>query len=112
VSIVFLAASLAAQINALPDVVHGLWTTELAACGREDTKGVTIEPRAVTFYEARGAVISASQGSKGTSARVAFTGEGRSWNEAIRLHLLAKDRLELTALGRTQIFERCSSTIR
>ena len=101
-------ASLApSQPGGIPVVCQGHWTTDLSACGSEDTNGVDIEPQAVTFYEARGTVLHASEGAKGASARVSFVGEGRSWEERIRLRILPEDRLELRALGRTQTFQHC-----
>ncbi|WCT73598.1 hypothetical protein PQ455_18635 [Sphingomonas naphthae] len=103
------AALLVAPLTAIPEIYQGHWTTDRAACGGEDTQGVHIEPLAITFYEARGVVRHVSQGSKGASARVDFTGEGKSWNEGVRFRPLPKGDLELTALGRTQTLARCSS---
>jgi len=94
-------------LGSLPAVYAGQWTDDLKSCGGEDVHGLTIQPGRITFYEADGVVRSASEGSKGASAKVDFTGEGRSWSEAVRLRPLPGNRLEITALGRTQVFLRC-----
>ena len=94
-------------LAALPQLYVGHWTDDLKACRGEDTRGVEIQPGSITFYEARGVVRSASEGAKGASAKVDFTGEGRAWTEAVRLRPLSGDRLELTALGRTRLFLKC-----
>jgi hypothetical protein len=77
----------------------------------EDTRGVHVDARSISFYEAKGAVRSAFEGAKGASADIAFQGEGRSWEEQVRLRPLPQGRLELLALGRTEVLERCPPVI-
>jgi hypothetical protein len=103
----FWTFALIAAANAIPAPYLGSWSQDPAACGGEDTRGVTITPTHIDFYEARGTVRSASEGAKGASARVDFEGEGRKWQEGVRFRPLPGGKLELTALGGTHIFHRC-----
>ena len=106
-NIVILVASLMAMNGEIPSVYHGYWSTDMTACGGEDTNGVRITASSIDFYEARGVVRSASQGAKGASATIDFTGEGDSWSESVRFRPLDRERLELTALNHTAIYSRC-----
>jgi hypothetical protein len=102
------AAAASTPAATIPAPYLGEWTTDQSvACGDEDTNGVRIDPHNIAFYEAGGAVRSVSEGSKGASATIDFTGEGRKWTEAVRLRPLPGKRLELTALGQTYIYQRC-----
>jgi hypothetical protein len=85
----------------------GDWVIDRTRCGLEDTRGVHVDARSISFYEAKGAVRSAFEGAKGA----AFQGEGRSWEEQVRLRPLPQGRLELLALGRTEVLERCPPVI-
>lgn len=100
-------ALFAGQAATIPQPFQGNWATTPAACGGEDTKGVIITPTTVNFYEAKGVVQSASLGAKGASAHVKFQGEGQEWFETIRFRIPAEGRLELRALGKSRVFERC-----
>lgn len=98
---------------ALPTTLHGQWTDDPAACGKEDVRGVVLSAGGLDFYEAHGTVEAVEPGSAGTlSARVAFTGEGRTWRETVRL-APAPDLATLTigALGHQVVLRRCPNRI-
>ncbi len=108
--IIALAVQLAgAMPTTLPRQFVGAWTEDLALCGKEDTNGVLIEPAAITFYEARGTVRTATSKSGQVVATVHYAGESRIWSETNMLRLAGNDSLMLTALGKTATLRRCPS---
>ncbi|HET7709320.1 MAG TPA: hypothetical protein VFK50_07285 [Sphingomicrobium sp.] len=108
IMLLFLAAQFErATPTTLPPKFVGAWAENLALCGKEDTRGVVIEPAAISFYEARGAVRAVSApAARMVSAVVDYAGEGRSWTET-NLMQLTDGTLTLTALGETTILRRC-----
>jgi hypothetical protein len=100
----------ASASSLLPEKIVGQWTVDLAACGGEDTEGVRIRRDAIDFYEAHGRVRQATREGQHISARVDFTGEGRTWSETVTI-IPATDNsgtsIMMYALGQKSVFERC-----
>jgi hypothetical protein len=77
------------SLTEIPPAFRGRWGLVPADCepGRSDAKGlITVEPKALVFYESRGvpeAILQAAPES--VSLDVAFTGEGQTWRRAVRL---------------------------
>ena len=98
----------------LPAAFRGRWGLLPADCeaGRSDNKGlVTVEPKALIFYESRAVPQSIVQtGPNAVSMDVAFSGEGQEWRRTVRLeardNVLVREedspRLSLT-------YRRCSA---
>jgi hypothetical protein len=78
-----------AALGELPAIFHGRWGLLPADCeaGRSDNKGlITVEPKALVFYESRGVPATVTQTSPtAVSMDVAFTGEGQEWRKTVRL---------------------------
>lgn len=92
-----------------PDLLLGQWTQDLAACGGEDTEGVSIEPDSVQFYEAVGRVQAIAVDRDGAvTSELRFSGEGRSWTETAHFRL-SNDQtsVEVRALGQKLVLMRC-----
>jgi len=107
--VIHFAALLMAPAPALlPPTLVGQWTVDAAACGGEDTEGVTIRRDAVDFYDTRGRVQGVERAGKHIVARVAFSGEGRTWSETVTIIPAADGRsIMMYALGSKLVFERC-----
>jgi hypothetical protein len=91
----------------LPNAYVGTWTTNVRACGAEDTNAVTISPSSLAFYEAQGDVRAIVEGDRQITATVAYNGEGKSWVESNVLVPMGSKKLMLTALGKTTELRRC-----
>ena len=95
--------------STFPDMFLGQWAEDLAACGGEDTGGVSIEPDRVEFYEAIGRVQSITVEANGAvTSELHFTGEGRSWTETAHFRLSNdQEGVEVRALGQKLVLMRC-----
>ena len=104
-----LALGQTTQPSTFPDLLLGQWTQDLAACGGEDTEGVSIEPDKVQFYEAVGRVQAITVDANGAvTSDLRFSGEGRSWTETAHFRLSHdQTSVEVRALGQKLVLTRC-----